>query len=296
MSKQAWKLALFTSVIIVALSGCSGCSPKNNHGGKFVDITGSNTVTPLSTLFAEAFMDENPGVNIAVAGPGSGAGIAALINGTADICQSSRPIKQSEIEQAAARGVDVVETKIASDIIAVVVHPLNPVSEITVKQLSGIYTGEIKNWSQLGGPDAPIVALARDTSSGTHSVFKEIIIQMSGLPEENKTLEYSGTVRFLPSTTIGITQVSRNQNAIFYAGLGYITDSIKPLAIKKSANSLAVFPSVQEASGKSYPLSRNLYYYTAGEPAGAVKAFIDFSLSPEGQELVLSAGFAPVVQ
>jgi len=284
---------LLALVLVVPLAGCGTSSTEDGLSG-FIDVTGSNTVTPITTLFAEEFMAENPKVNVAVSGPGSGAGIAALINETTDICQSSRSIKQSEIDQAAARGIDVVETRIATDAIAVIVHPSNPVSELTIEQLSGIYSGSITNWSQVGGNDASIAILARDTNSGTHVYFKEAIVQMEGLPAEDTSLEYSDQAQLLPSTSTGVTQVSQNANAIFYIGLGYLDSSVKALGIKKTASDSPVLPGLETALDGTYPVSRGLFYYTDGEPEGIIKAFVDFALSSRGQQLVQDAGFVPV--
>ena len=284
--------------LIVGLPGCSGetgIAAEDGHGtdGSF-KIIGSNTVEPLSVLWAEEFMKMNPDVSIAVSGPGSGVGIAALIDGTTDIAQASRQMKSSEYDQARENGRDPVETTVAMDALSVVVNPSNPVSELTIAQLSGIFTGRITNWNEVGGNDAPIVALSRDTNSGTHVFFKEHVVQMRGTDKEDKTLEYGPKVLFLPSTKEGVDEVAGNENAIFYPGLGYLTDEVKPLAIKKTADDPAVLPSVGAAQDGSYPISRGLYYYTDGEPAGIIKAYIDYCLSSEGQLKVIESGYVPL--
>ena len=239
-------------------------------------------------------MKLHPKVNIAVSGPGSGAGIAALIDGTTDICQASRTMKTSEIDQAKANGVEPYEITVALDALSVVVHPSNPVSEMTFAQLSGIYTNQITNWKEVGGNDAPIVALSRDTNSGTHVFFKEHVVQMQGLTTEDTSLEYGPKVLFLPSTEEGVTETAKNPNAIFYPGLGYVTDAVKPLGIKKTADDPAVLPSLETALDGSYPIARPLLYYTNGEPTGLLKAFIDYCLSPEGQQKVIEVGYVPL--
>jgi phosphate transport system substrate-binding protein len=272
-------------VTIIALGG---------RGGSSIKIIGSNTVTPLSSVWAEEFMKTHPDVSIAVSGPGSGVGIAALINDTTDICQASRKIKQTEIDQAEANGVEPYEIHVATDALSVVVHPSNPVSELTIVQLSAIYTGEITNWQEVGGNDTPIVALSRDTNSGTHVFFKEHVVQMQGLPTEDKSLEYGGDVLMLPSTEEGVSQVADNPNAIFYPGLGYVTEEVKPLAIKQTADSTGVLPSVQTALDGTYPIARPLLFYTDGEPTGVIKDFIDYCLSSEGQEKVIEVGYVPL--
>ena len=294
--KRSIKKWLIPLVIVVVLAVvlvrvfAGGGSPSTT-----IKIIGSNTVTPLSSVWAEEFMEKNPQVKIAVSGPGSGAGIAALIDGTTDICQASRAIKQSEIEQAEARGVHPYEIQVASDGLSVVVHPSNPVSELTIVQLSAIYTNQITNWKELGGNDAPIVVLARDTSSGTHVFFKEHVVQMLSLPTQNATLEYGPDVSYMASTEAGIVEVARNPKAIFYAGLGYVTDAVKPLAIKKTASDPGVLPSVATVLDGTYPISRPLFFYTNGAPTGIIKDFIDYCLSSEGQRKVTEVGYVPLV-
>jgi phosphate transport system substrate-binding protein len=174
------------------------------------------------------------------------------------------------------------------------VNPSNPVSELTIKQLSAIYTGKITNWKEVGGNDAPIVVLSRDTNSGTHVFFKEHVVQMAGLPTADTSLEYGPKVLFLPSTEEGVSEVAKNPNAIFYPGLGYVTSAVKPLAIKKTADSAGVLPSVQTALDGTYPIARPLLFYTNGAPTGAIKAFIDYCLSSEGQEKVTEVGYVPL--
>jgi len=239
-------------------------------------------------------MNAHSQVSIAVSGPGSGVGIASLIDGTTDICQASRKIKDSEIAQAQANGVHPYEIQVATDALSVVVNPANPVTTLTFAQLSAIYTNQITNWNEVGGNDAPIVVLSRDNNSGTFAYFLEEVIQMAGMATADKTLQYGGDVLMLPSTEQGISQVASNPNAIFYAGLGYLNDTVKTLGIKKTAADTAVQPSVETALNGTYPISRPLFYYTNGEPTGVIKAFIDYCLSTEGQQVVLEAGFVPL--
>ena len=281
---------------MAAVAGCAKSAPALPSGelSGSIKIIGSNTVTPLTFIWAEQFMKVHPKVRIAVSGPGSGAGIAALINGTTDICQASRTIKASEVDQAQANGVNPYETTVALDALSVVVHPSNPVSELTFAQLSAIYTNQVTSWQEVGGSDAPIVAISRDTNSGTHVFFKEHVVQMQGLDTENKDLEYGTEVLFLPSTEQGVTEVAKNPNAIFYPGLGYVTDAVKLLAIKKTADDPAVLPSVATALDGSYPVARPLLYYTNGEPTDIIKAFIDYCLSLDGQQMVTDVGYVPL--
>ncbi len=291
----------FALLLAIGFTGISGCTetgatplPSGSELSGTIKINGSNTVTPLSAVWAEEFMKAHPKVGIAVSGPGSGAGIAALINGTADICQASREIKAREIEQAKSNGVDPFETVVALDALSVVVHPSNPVSELTFAQLSAIYTHRVSNWSEVGGNDASIVALARDTSSGTHVYYKDNVVQMKGLPAEDKSLEYGTGVLLLPSTEEGVIEVAKNARAIFYPGLGYLNEEVKTLAVSRTADEPAVLPSVATALDGSYPIARPLLFYTDGEPAGLVKAFIDYALSAAGQEKIIELGYVPL--
>ena len=295
VTRRKWLIPAATALLVAAivLSGCNG----GGNGGpteQSFSITGSNTVQPLSVLWAEEFMAANSDVSIAVSGPGSGVGIAALIDGTAEIAQSSRKIKQSEIDQATAKGVNPYEILVAADALAVVVHPSNPVSELTVAQLSAIYTGQITNWQELGGDDLDIVVLSRDTNSGTHVFFKEVVVQMEGLPTQDKSLEYGPNVLFLPSTSAGIEETAKNPRAIFYAGLAYVTADVETMAVKKTADDPGVLPSVETAVNLTYPLVRPLLYYTNGQPTGIIKAFVDYCLSAAGQAKVLEVGYVPV--
>jgi phosphate transport system substrate-binding protein len=257
-------------------------------------IIGSNTITPLSSIWAENFMKDNQKVSIAVSGPGSGAGIAALIDGTTDICQASRAIKAAEIEQAKTKSVTPYEIQVATDALSVIVNPANPVNELTFAQISAIYTNKITNWKEVGGNDAPIVVFSRDNNSGTFAYFLEDVVQMPGLPTADKTLQYGGKVLMLPSTEEGVSQVAGNPNAIFYSGLGYINNNVKTIGVKKTANDAAVTPSTETALNGTYPISRPLFYYTNGAPTGVVKAYIDYCLSAVGQQEVLTSGFVPL--
>jgi len=241
-------------------------------------------------------MKLNSKVSIAVSGPGSGVGIAALIDSTTDICQASRSITAKEIEQAKAKGVTPYEIQVATDALSVVVNPANPVKELTFEQLSAIYTNKITNWKEIGGNDAPIVVLSRDNNSGTYTYFLEDVVQMKGLSTADKTLQYGGKVLMLPSTEEGISQVASNANCIFYAGLGYINSSVKVIGVKKTASDTAVAPSVATALDGTYPISRPLFYYTNNAPTGVIKAYIDYCLSAEGQQEVLNAGFVPLAK
>jgi phosphate transport system substrate-binding protein len=310
---KKWFLPLALALVIaLAFTGCSSAATTTSKPtsttpsttvpptttvpsltGSF-KIIGSNTITPLSSVWAENFMKDNSKVSIAVSGPGSGVGIAALIDSTTDICQASRAITAKEIDQAKAKGVTPYEIQVATDALSVVVNPANPVKELTFAQLSAIYTNKITNWKEVGGKDAPIVVFSRDNNSGTFTYFLEDVVQMKGLTTADKTLQYGGKVLMLPSTEEGISQTAGNPNAIFYAGLGYLSSTVETISVKKTANDTSVKPSVATALDGTYPISRPLFYYTNGAPTGAIKAYIDYCLSTAGQQEVLTAGFVPL--
>ena len=203
----------------------------------------------------------------------------------------TRAIKDSEITQAKANGVNPYEIQVATDALSVVVNPANPVTELTFAQLSAIYTNQITNWKEVGGNDASIVVFSRDNNSGTFAYFLEEVVQMAGMTTADKTLQYGGKVLMLPSTEEGVSQVASNANAIFYSGLGYLNNTVKSIGIKKTANDTAVKPSVATALDGTYPISRPLFYYTNGAPTGVIKAYIDYCLSADGQQEVLDCRF-----
>jgi len=249
-------------------------------------------MSPLSQAWAEEFKKSHPKVDIAVTGGGSGVGIAALLNKSTDIAQASRPMSPDELQKAKAEGLDVKEFTVASDGITVVVNPANPVSRLTIHQLSQIFSGEIKNWKDVGGRDAPIVLLSRDKNSGTHEFFLEHVVR-----EGNKksTKQFPPTAQFFVSTAPIAQQVATNANAIGYVGLGYYDPAKhKAIAVAESTAGPYVLPSEATVASGEYPISRKLYYYTPGKPTASVKEFIDFALSKEGQQIVEKVGFVPI--
>lgn len=256
-----------------------------------IQIKGSDTMVNLGQAWAEEFMMRNPEASIAVTGGGSGTGMAALISGTCDIAESSREIKDQEMEAAHKNGHDVHEFIVAVDAIAVVVHPSNPVKQLTIEQLSGIYTGKIKNWNELGGKDQKILALSRERNSGTHVYFLEEVVRMG---VEKGPEQFAPEVLMLPSSQAIISEVSQSETAIGYVGLGYVSDRVHIPAIALSNQGPFVSPTLETTMDKSYPLSRSLLFYTGREPEGTVKNFIDFVLSEEGQEIVRIMDFVPL--
>lgn len=245
-----------------------------------ITIQGSDTMLNISTAWSEAFMDANPGVDISVQGGGSGTGIASLLNGTVDFANASREMKEEELAEAEKLGIDPVEHKVAIDGIAVVVNPANKVEGLTMDQLGKIYRGEITNWSEVGGADMAIVLLSRDSSSGTYEYFKEEVV--------GEDAEYAASAKLLPSNQAIADEVAANEAAIGYIGLGYITEDVAVVSVD------GVKASVETAADGSYPISRYLYMYSNGEVDGVMKAFLDWILGPEGQQLVEDEGFVPL--
>ena len=279
-------LVIFTVIGLL----CSGL-PLLNAAGDTIQIKGSDTMVNLGQAWAEEFMVENPQVSLAVTGGGSGTGIAALINGTCDIAEASRDMKPQEWEQAKKSGHDVHEFKVAVDALAVVVHPSNPVKELTFNQLSGIFTGKITNWNEVGGKDQKILVLSRDRNSGTHVYFLEHVLRKGN---EKGPEQYAPATLMLPSTQAIIDEVSQSDSAIGYVGLGYVSPKVKTVAASKMNGGPFVQPSKVAAMDKTYPIARPLLFYTAQAPQGSVKAFLDFVLSAKGQEIVETMDFVPL--
>ncbi len=270
-------------LLAIGLLGCGG-------GKKALQVKGSDTMVNLGQAWAEEFMKLYPAVSIAVTGGGSGTGIAALIGGTTDIAQASRNMEPKEIELAEKKGIEPKEIHVANDGVVVAVNPANPVDKLTIKQLSGIFTGEIKNWKELGGADKKIVALSRERNSGTHVFFLEHVVKLGEAKNKN---EFAPHVLMMPSSQTIIEEVDSNPAAIGYVGLGYLTKKEKALAIA-GADGVYVLPSVQTVTARRYPISRSLLFYTNGAPSGEVKSFVDFVLSDQGQQVVRKMDFVPI--
>ncbi|NJC98344.1 MAG: phosphate ABC transporter substrate-binding protein [Anaerolineae bacterium] len=284
-------LAVFMFVFATSCGPASSANAASDSTTAYIENKGSDTIVNLALAWAEKYQEEHPNVRISVTGGGSGTGIASLINGTVDIANASRQIKQEEIDQAKSNGVDPVEHIIARDAIAVIVNPENPVSQLTLKQISDIYSGRINNWMEVGGEDRPIVRLSRETNSGTHVYFLETVLRLNN--KEDKTL-FSMDTLLLPSSEGIIAEVRQNPNAIGYDGLGYVPDDLKMIAIATEAGGAYVLPSIATVNDKSYPIARDLYMYTNGEPEGLLKEYLDWILSTEAQQIVADLGFVPV--
>lgn len=287
------RVLTFFLLISFLLTSCGSSSTdtSSDSPAQYIENKGSDTIVNLALAWAETYQIEHSDVRISVTGGGSGTGIAALINGTVDLANASRKIKDEEIAEAQSKGVNPLEHIIARDAIAVIVNMENPVSELTLQQIADIYSGKITNWSEVGGEDRPIVKLSRETNSGTHVYFLETVLRLGD--SENKTL-FSTDTLLLPSSEGIISEVRSNPNAIGYDGLGYVPDDLKMIAIAEEAGGVYVLPAVATVNDKTYPIARDLYMYTDGEPVGVVKEYLDWILSPEAQEIVAELGFVPV--
>ena len=268
-------VAALGAVLVLGLAGLAG---------EELTLKGSTTVLPIAQLAAEAFAELHPELAVSVQGGGSGTGIAALIDGTCDIADVSRPMKPSEWKRAVDRGVYPFHWLVALDGIAIVVHPSNPIRQLTLDQIRDIYTGEIINWKELGGPDLRIVPVSRDTASGTYEVFNEIVLR--------KEEPSAQGILYQSSNAAVAETVARTPGAIGYVGLGFLNPAIKALAVGEGGTYL--LPSEEDVIAGTYPISRPLFMITNGFPEGVVREFILFVLSDEGQKLVKEAGYVPV--
>jgi phosphate transport system substrate-binding protein len=286
-------LGLLLSSVLVLTACCSAANAQSSSPGsqQTIEDIGSDTIVNLALAWAEAYQQVNPAVSISVSGGGSGTGIAALLNGTTDIANASRKIKDEERAAALKNGIEPYEIEIARDAIGVIVHPDNPVQQLTLQQISDIYSGKITNWKEIGGEDRPIVLLSRESNSGTHVYFLEEVVRLG--EKENRTL-FSQDTLLLPSSEGIIAEVRQNPNAIGYDGLGYITSDVTTVAIAPEAGGEFVKPSIATVNNGTYPIARPLFMYTPGEPTGDVKTYLEWILGPAGQKIVKDLGFVPL--
>jgi phosphate transport system substrate-binding protein len=266
-------------------------SPVGGQANAHIEVKGSDTMVNLALAWAEAYQAVHPNISISITGGGSGTGIAALLNNTVDISNASRQIKDEEVNQALSLGIEPFEITVASDAIAVIVNPNNPIDHLTLQQISDIYQGKYENWQQLGGDDRSIVRVSRESNSGTHVYFLETVLRM-GDPED-KSL-FDPYTLLLPSSEGIIAEVRDNPNAIGYDGLGYVTPEVKVLGIKNDPDGGIVYPSIETVSRGTYPIARDLYVYTNGEPQDAIQAYLEWILSDQGQNIVIELGFVSV--
>ena len=292
--------SLLTLALLTLVTACKGGGTSGGAGspdgstaataapaaaGGALTIKGSDTMVILGQQWAEAYMKKNPSTRIQVTGGGSGTGIAALLNGTTEIAMSSRAIKPAEAQQVQTRHkVEAQQTAVARDGVTFYVNEASPVRALTLEQLKAIYLGDVKNWKEVGGPDAPIVVYSRENSSGTYVFVKDEVLGGEDFASEALTL---------PGTAAVVNAVAKEKHGIGFGGAAY-GKGIRELAVKVGAEEVA--PSQENIQSGRYPLSRDLYFYTRGAPSGAAKAFMDFALSPEGQGIVTQVGYFPLKQ
>lgn len=274
---------LILSALLVV--GAMGISKNLEARSSIVQIKGSDTILNASQAIAEKYMGENRKARIAVTGGGSGVGISSLINKTTDIAMASRNIKEKELKLANERGINVDEIVVGYDGITIIANKENPVKDIDDKTLGKVFRGEITNWKELGGEDATIVVLSRDSSSGTHEFFKEHIVRENN---SNSKQEYGAKTLYMPSNQAIKQEVVANKYAIGYIGMGYMDNSVESLKVD------GVEPTKENILNKSYPIAREVYWYTAKERDGVVKGLVDYAISPQGQAIIEEEGFVPV--
>jgi phosphate transport system substrate-binding protein len=285
---------LFIAALSAFLVSCGGSKQEKQDdketqaSGKItITIKGSDTVLPLSQKQAEEYMKIHPEAAITVVGGGSGVGLTALMENTTDIAMSSRPMKMEESMQMKKKNINANEVIVAYDALSVIVNPSNSVKQLTREQIEKIFTGDIQNWKEVGGNDMKIVALSRESSSGTYEFFKEHVMNKKN---------YATTVLAMPATGAIVETVARTNGAISYVGLAYASKEVKELAVSYDEGKTFVLPSVDAAQKGTYPISRPLYYYFTPDKEANVKPFVDYLLSDEGQKNVENVGYVPLVK
>ncbi len=284
-------LALIICALLVF--GCASQQTKGAGDGtqaqksKNLKITGSDTMVILGQAWAEKYMELNQDKGVSVSGGGSGVGITAMIDGTTDITQASRDMKASEIDQARAKGVNPVKTIVAYDGIAIIVNPDNPIDQLTISQVGEIFKGNIKNWKEVGGKDGPVGIYSRESSSGTYEFMKEHVLAKA---------DYASNAKYSSGNAAIVESVSQDKTAIGYVGVAYAKqrNDVKILKISKDDKSAGYTPTKETVKSGTYPISRSLNFYTNGEPSGEVKAFTDFVLGEEGQNITEEIGYFKV--
>ncbi len=288
MKLKKIKLLALSLLVASSFSACSKAD-KNNQEKKTLSIKGSDTMVHLASTWAEKYMSAHPGMQISVTGGGSGTGIAALLNGTTDLCAASRKIKKKEIKIASEKGILPVEHVVGLDGIAVIINPANPINELTLEQLRLIFTGQLENWEKVGGKKENVLILSRESNSGTYVFFQKKVL--------NKE-DYSPKARLMPASSSVVQTVSADVNSIGYVGLAYALeagDKVKILNVKNDDNSPAIAPSQSTVKDGSYSVARPLHFYTKGDPQGLIKSFLDFTLSTTGQAIVKEVGYVPSI-
>jgi phosphate transport system substrate-binding protein len=272
-------IKIFSIMLILAVMASATAFSQSK-----ITVKGSDTMVILAQKWAELYMKSNPQTTVQVTGGGSGVGITALINGTTDICDASRPMKQTEIEKLKARYNTLgVEIPCAKDGVTIFLNEANKVTELTLKQISDIYTAKIRNWKELGGVDAEIRLYGRENSSGTYTYLHDEVVKA----------DYASTVQSLPGTAAVVNAVKKDVNGIGYGGAAYAV-GVKYAKVKKDESSTGYVPSAETIANNQYPITRYLYMYLRNRPTGETKKYIDWILGVEGQRVVTEIGYFPV--
>lgn len=280
------RIIAVTAAVLTLTTACTAFAAKGN-----LKIAGSNTVLPLSQLWAEEFMANNDGASVSVSGGGTGTGLSNLLNGTCDIANASREARAKEIDAAKARNSKLVATKIARDGLAIIVNPANNVRNLTMAQLKAIYSGSAQSWKEVGGESSKdIVVIGRDSSSGTYGFVQDTVLGGKA---------YTKSMLSIPTTAAICQAVAQSKEAIGYAGMAYAEEAAKAgkvriISISRKHGEAGMVPTKANVMDGTYPLFRFLYMYTLGNPKGVAGDFVKFALSSEGQKLVTESGYLPL--
>jgi phosphate transport system substrate-binding protein len=276
-----------STVLTLLAAVASATLAASSLAAESITVKGSDTMVILGQKWAEVYMQKNPAVQIQVTGGGSGTGIAALINGTTDVAESSRAMKSVEVASVESRhGGKVEELPVALDALSIYVNTANPLTEISLPQARKIYTGQITSWKELGGPDAPITIYSRENNSGTYVFFKEHVLQND---------DFDPSAQTLPGTASVVNAVSKDESGIGYGGIAY-AEGIKALKIKKDDGAPAVEGTLENAQSGKYGLARELYFYFVPGKNAAADAFTAWVVSPDGQSIVDDVGYYPLAK
>ncbi len=272
---------IFVAIVAAALL-LFGCAAKGQS--QQLKVGGSDTMVILGQAWAEKYMQENPEKKVSITGGGSGVGISSLTESTIDVAESSRDMKDSEIEAARKKGVEPVKTIVAYDGIAIILHPSNPVGSLTIAQLRDIFTGKATNWKEVGGNDEKISIYSRESSSGTYEFMKEHVLAKG---------DYAASVKYSAGSAVLVESVSQDKAAIGYTGVAYAKQrsDVKIIPVAKDGSSKPYLPDKEHVKSGSYAIARSLNFYTDGQPQGDAKAFVDFVLGAEGQKITEDTGY-----
>jgi phosphate transport system substrate-binding protein len=278
---QRWAGCAVLLLATLTLAHCAGQRRQTQP----ITLKGSDTMVILGQRWAETYMASHPGAIVQVTGGGSGTGIAALINGTTDICQSSRPMKDEERQQIEQKyGAPPQEIMVAKDGLTIFLNEANPVTGLSLADLKKIYTGAVPKWSAVGGPEAPIILYGRENSSGTYEYFKEHVLEKQ---------DFAASVQTLPGTAAVVSAVAKDPNGIGYGGAAYLK-GVKECAVKADGGSAGILPTAENVKSGAYPISRGLFFYLRKAPEGALKEFVEYTLSDSGQKIVTEVGYFPI--